>query len=438
VALTSYLYHCIAPEGTTPFNTKRYRHITLQHQFKSHIMYHHYFLEPYKGPGTRYTCPACNKHKTFTRYIDAQTGKHLNNNVGCCDRAVKCGHHYKPKQYFEDNPGTGKTYQPVFNKQKVEPVSYLDMQLLTGSLQNYNQNNFILFLKNVFGAQLTQQLAGRYMVGTSNHWPGATVFWQVDTRGNIRTGKIMLYSPDTGKRVKQPYNHIAWAHTALNKPTFNLKQCFFGEHLLKHETKPVAIVESEKTAIIASAYLPEYTWLATGSLSNLTEEKCRALKGRRVMLYPDLNAFDKWKQKAKELEHLARFGVLDWLQQHATETDKQNGLDLADYLLRHNYRKFTAPAAPVPVKPTQQQPTAFIGHSGRLYLPTPPNHRTYTAYPDITAYNTRSSLPDFISIETGNTDFKAFVVLNLKTLTITGVIEQSDTTPPAVYAGMFG
>ena len=35
-----------------------------------------------------------------------------------------------------------------------------------------------------------------------------------------------------------------------------LKQCFFGEHLLREKTMPVAIVESEKTAIISSVYLP--------------------------------------------------------------------------------------------------------------------------------------------------------------------------------------
>jgi len=56
----------------------------------------------------------------------------------------------------------------------------------------------------------------------------------------------MLYSPTTGKRVKEPFNHITWVHKALKQPDFNLKQCLFGEHLLQDKTKPVAIVESEK------------------------------------------------------------------------------------------------------------------------------------------------------------------------------------------------
>ncbi len=39
----------------------------------------------------------------------------------------------------------------------------------------------------------------------------------------------------------------------------------FGEHLLPmNRGKPVAIVESEKTALVAAYYLPEYVWLASG------------------------------------------------------------------------------------------------------------------------------------------------------------------------------
>ena len=151
----------------------------------------------------------------------------------------------------------------------------------------------------------------------------------------------MLYSPTTGKRVKEPFNHISWVHKALKQPEFELRQCLFGEHLIKHDLfKPVAIVESEKTAVIASVYLPQFIWLAVGSLTNLNAEKCSILKGRTVTLFPDLNGFQKWNSKAKELSHLAKFTVSDLLERKATEAERKQGLDLADYLLKFSYKDF--------------------------------------------------------------------------------------------------
>ena len=120
-----------------------------------------------------------------------------------------------------------------------------------------------------------------------------------------------------------------------------MKQCLFGEHLLKDKTKSIAIVESEKTAVIASVYLPQFIWLAVGSLTNLTNEKCRVLAGRTVILFPDLNGFEKWSNKAKELSHITIFTVSDLLERKATDAERKQGLDLADYLIKFNYREFT-------------------------------------------------------------------------------------------------
>ena len=69
-------------------------------------------------------------------------------------------------------------------------------------------------------------------MGTSKHWPGATVFWQVDISGRVRTGKVMLYNPENGRRIKEPHNYITWVHSLLKKENFNLRQCLFSEHLL--------------------------------------------------------------------------------------------------------------------------------------------------------------------------------------------------------------
>jgi hypothetical protein len=192
----------------------------------------------------------------------------------------------------------------------------------------------------VFPVKVTNALISSYFIATSKYWNGATVFWQIDTQGKVRTGKIMLYNPTNGKRVKEPFSHITWAHKALNQPVFNLTQCLFGEHLLLDKTKPVAIAESEKTAIIGSVYLPQFIWLACGSLSNLSVEKCKILQGRSVILYPDLNCFDKWSSKAKELSHITKFTVSDLLERFSTDQERKDGLDVADYLIRYDHLKF--------------------------------------------------------------------------------------------------
>jgi hypothetical protein len=326
---------------------------------------HKYILEPYKGMNTRYRCPSCQQRdKTFSLYIDTETGEHINPTVGRCNRESNCGHHYTPKQYFQDNNISFDTPQPKAYKPrpvKCQPksVSFIPVEVFKASLNPtvFETNHFVKFLINLFGVEVASQLVSRYFIATSKHWNGATVFWQIDIKGKVRTGKIMLYSPTTGKRIKEPFNHINWVHKALKKPEFELRQCLFGEHLLIDKTKHVAIVESEKTAIIASVYLPQFIWVAVGSLTNLNAEKCSILKGRTVTLFPDLNGFEKWSSKAKELSHLAIFTVSDLLERKATEAERKQGFDLADYLIKYEYEAF---ALPEPEPPPAVQPLVEV------------------------------------------------------------------------------
>jgi hypothetical protein len=319
-----------------------------------------YILEPYKGMNTRYHCPECNyKQKTFSRYIDIETREYIHPSVGRCNRENNCGYHYQPKQYFEANrnsfdaPNQKKYPKPkaVIDKQKI--TSIIPVELFKDSLKDYKENNFIKFLCELFGEEITSKIIEKYYIGTSKHWERATIFWQIDISGKIRTGKIIQYKiipfersiiEKDCKRVKTNTPPIYWVHSALKVQNFNLQQCFFGEHLLKAELKkPVAIVESEKTAIIASVYIPEFIWLAVGGLSNLNIEKCTVLKGRNILLFPDLRGFEKWEIRAKKisLELMGiKFIISDLLEKKATEIERKQGLDLADYLIKFNYKEF--------------------------------------------------------------------------------------------------
>lgn len=327
---------------------------------------HKYILEPYKGMNTRYRCPSCQQRdKTFSLYIDTETGEHIHPTVGRCNRESNCGHHYTPKQYFQDNNISFDTPQPKAYKPRPvtpqqKPVSFIPVEVFKASLKAHETNHFVQFLINLFGVEVASQLVSRYFIATSKHWNGATVFWQIDTQGKVRTGKIMLYSPTTGKRVKNLELPVYWVHKALKQPEFELRQCLFGEHLLIDKTKPVAIVESEKTAVIASVYLPQFIWVAVGSLTNLNAEKCSILKGRTVTLFPDLNGFEKWSSKAKELSHLAIFTVSDLLERKATEAEKKQGFDLADYLIKYDYKAFALPEPEATEPPPAVQPLVEV------------------------------------------------------------------------------
>lgn len=319
-----------------------------------------YQLQPYQGMQSRYSCPVCNHHKCFVRYIDTQTGQHLAPHVGRCGREDKCGYHLKPRDYLTTLPNH-KPYRPQRQRYMpgksaakpaaspapgIQPKYLINPDWVSGTLRDYRDNNFVQYLIKRFGRDITQQAIKRYHIGTHNHWPGACVFWQHDTEGDVRTGKIMLYNKETGKRVKQPFNHITWVHTLLTKelpadnrpPVFTLQQCLFGEHLLPaNPDMPVAIVESEKTAIIVSTLIPDFIWLASGSLQGLNPAKCAVLKGRKVMLFPDVNAYDKWKLKARELHEAipdTHFTVSPVLENIATDEDRLNGIDIGDVVGR--------------------------------------------------------------------------------------------------------
>lgn len=307
--------------------------------FFSSMKEHRYTLEPYKGMKTRFRCPNCNKPSVFTKYIDLEINEYLSDSVGCCNRQIKCGYHYKPKQYFNDNNILfDKNIVSNYVRPKPQPkpkTSFINVEVMQKSKAILRNNNFIEFLSNIWDLETAQYLVNKYNIGTSKFWDGATVFWQVDAKNRIRSGKIMLYDAISGKRIKEPYNHINWVHKALKLDTFNLEQCYFGEHLLREDTsKPVAIVESEKTAIISSVFLPEFIWLACGSLNNLNEAKTMILKGRNVVLFPDLKCFDLWDNKIPKLTKLASFRTSTLLKDNATDSEKEQGLDLADYLLK--------------------------------------------------------------------------------------------------------
>ena len=326
-------------------------------------MYSQPYLQPYKGKDTRHDCPSCKAKLSFTLYLDGNTHKPIHDNVGKCNRESKCGYHYTPKQFFMDNPSLSRTDEAclVLKPKPIEvprPIGTIPFRFVQKSASY--KSNFVRFLFDNFSDSQIQRVAENYALGATKS--KEVIFWQIDIQGKVRTGKIMQYNPATGKRIKHESGAIDWVHNKLKRSgnlpeDFNLQQCFFGEHLLNiYPDKQVAIVESEKSANIASCIVPDMIWLAAGNLNGLSIEKCQALKGREVMLYPDLGAFEKWSLKAVEIHEKCncKVTVSTLLEDEATDSDRTNGLDIADYIISELKTKKTIPEIQSFFSPTLQ------------------------------------------------------------------------------------
>ena len=305
-------------------------------------------LEKYKGKDSRHHCPACNDKSSFVFYIDKETNIPIHQSVGKCNHESSCGYHLTPKQYFSDNDIKHDFKPNDFIKQiePIRPMGTLNFDLVQKTTSH--QSNFVQILIDIFVHEGTinptmERLCRSYFIGATK--AKEVIFWQIDLNGKVRTGKVMQYDPTNGKRQSVDWIHSRMIKSKQLPDNFNLVQCFFGEHLLKlNPTGTIAIVESEKTAIIAAGLMPNFIWIAAGQLQGLNIDKCKCLAGRNVVLFPDLSekkenrmtAFEVWQAKAAEIMRTYKCKVIvsDLLERNATDTDRQNGCDMADFIIK--------------------------------------------------------------------------------------------------------
>lgn len=234
-------------------------------------------------------CPNCGQ-KRFVPYVLASDGVTLAGaEFGRCDREQNCGY-----QRYPD----GERYT-VAEPQKIQPREPLRFH---GDLSVSNDSTLFDWAADFMGISDAVLAWSAYNVGAISL---ATIWWQIDRNGQIRTGKIMHYKRD-GHRDKSAAVPVTWSHkTKAFAKDFSgeeLQQCLFGEHLLKcYPDKPVALVESEKTAVVMSRFVPEYVWLATGGSQGIkSNERLAPLVSRKVLLVPDNGQYYAWKRAAEQ------------------------------------------------------------------------------------------------------------------------------------------
>lgn len=340
----------------------------------------------------KFVCPNCHK-KRFVRFVD-NSGEYLSDEYGRCDREDSCGYFNPPpkgeiaylinfisiqsitdkaikatdesgvfsiipKSIVLDKEGGGLwlpewylnnehinytgCQSKVFDADGITPItqqktkpepqpSFFDLEDLDKAVEADIKDNFTQYLIDNFDRDEVIRVLGEYIItGTNKRWPQSTVFWQIDERERIRGAKVMQYDKHTGRRIKEPYNHVGWLHSIRKMKDFHLDQCLFGMHRLSLEPDKytVAIVESEKTAVIMSILMPQYIWMATGGKGNLNLDKLRPLKSRDIILYPDKGCYKDWDNVATSAK-----GFMMKTSDILERSDVSDGADLVDLYLR--------------------------------------------------------------------------------------------------------
>lgn len=343
--------------------------------------------------GKKYPCPKCGE-KRFVLYQDTTKGELLPDIYGKCDRADNCGYHLNPyndgysQRIWElEHPNQGKKWENL-NLQTADKQHFVKIWKAKNKLLknleaiarpvfipksvfetikgNYHFNRFLNNLAQTvpypFSKLEVNRVAELYQLGTITgaYLNGATAFPFIDYWDNIRAVQIKLF--DIHNHTIKP-NGTNWLHSVLTKQAeiqkmpvpewlqnYNSQEqkqtCLFGEHLARqYNTNVINLVEAPKTAIYATLFFgfPNMTenplWLATGSKGTLTLDRLSVLKGRKIVLYPDLsktgNTFNEWNEKAKQIESqlpATRIAIFDFLELYATSEQRQIGADIADII----------------------------------------------------------------------------------------------------------
>ena len=246
------------------------------------------------------------------------------------------------KKYNIETDMTDFNYTPPPPRPAPPPLELLELpkHLMAGTLVDtaLAQDNLVRWIRmgikwDTIQRKRVEEMIGLYDVGHGKH--GHTIFWQIDERGRLRTGKMMKYRED-GHRDKEAKWNFDWIHATLSRhwdaerqemtdePPYPFPQLydpskqeaqitFFGYHLLNHWKRKdidqtVCIVESEKTALLmAIAYgnHAKQVWIACGGLEMLTRERLQPVidQRRRIILYPDRDGIEKWNIKAEQLHY---------------------------------------------------------------------------------------------------------------------------------------
>jgi hypothetical protein len=292
---------------------------------------HYIFLK--KG---KIKCPSCGR-RTFVPLVDTRTNQIIEY-LGKCDRYHNCGYkNYKiHDECVVEIPVQSDT--DSFDVRESESAN-LDLEHVLNSMKYFSleDNDLLTFFANTFSREHAEYVKQKFLIGTSNRYARAAVFWYISTPQScpmVHYGKIMKYDPVTGKRLKEA-GAVGSVNRFIGDPR-SVNPTLFGMHLAHtDEDADIYVVESEKTAIIASLFYPQHIWMATGSLYNLRANRFFEIKDRNIYLIPDSGAFQEWSNRVRVELKSAKINIRDvW------NIDRWPvGYDLADIIIEKRNRQ---------------------------------------------------------------------------------------------------
>ena len=177
-----------------------------------------------------------------------------------------------------------------------------------------------------------------YFVGTAikGDMQGRVIWWYVNEQLKITNAKFMRYLPN-GHRDKQCNPNWMSTVCKIDKDKFSTKACLFGLHLLPiYEYAEVCIVESEKTAVLCSAFSEPSSriWMACGGKSFFGKSMIQPLidAGRSVVVYPDYDGYEDWCKLVREIGYDKMTVSRQVLDLHTAEDGDK--ADIADIMVR--------------------------------------------------------------------------------------------------------
>ena len=290
-------------------------------------------------------CPQCG-HRTFKPYIDNATGQPLDENIcGRCNREVNCAYHFPPSRWFAAGNRIEGNLKLRLNYAPPRP-RLPDFVVLppAESIERLRTDNLFCYLSLRFGERRVYDVFTDYHVVHSSWMGGATAFYLVDAENRARSAKVMRYGTD-GHRLKGDEHvfTVNYQHSILHIKPFSYRACFFGENLAaKNPSKPIYIVESEKTALIMSCAdrSERNIYLASGGCCALKPQlgdrsdpfsRFNILKGRCVTLIPDADMIAKWMDAAVALKKIC--STVKFLDVTCAPFSLTGSQDIGDYVM---------------------------------------------------------------------------------------------------------